>query len=310
MSHVLVVGSVAFDTIESPYGKKEKVLGGSANYFALSSSFFAPVRMVAVVGEDFPQDHLEVLRKRGVDTEGIQTVEGKTFHWSGYYGEDMNQAHTRATELNVFENFSPELPESYKKTPTVLLANIDPVLQLKVLEQIESPRLVACDTMNFWINGKRDDLMKVLEKVDLFLANEQELRDLSGHRSLLGGVDWVRQHGPSIVAVKCGEYGAMLCTENFVFYAPSYMHHVVKDPTGAGDSFAGGLLGYLAQVDEINERELRRGAIAGTMMASFNVQEFSCERLLSLTPQEVHARFEKYQRITAYDHAPLPLRDF
>ncbi len=310
MSHLLVVGSVAFDTVETPYGKREFVLGGSANFFSMSSSFFAPVRMVAVVGEDFPQEHLERLAQRGVDLEGLQRTTGKTFHWTGvYYGEDMNQAHTLDTQLNVFEHFTPQLPESYRETKTVLLANIDPELQLKVLEQIKSPRLVACDTMNFWISGKRMALMKVLEHVDLFLLNEKELKDLSGQRSLLSGVHWLRERGPQIIVVKRGEYGAMLFYRDMIFSAPAFPLEDVRDPTGAGDTFAGGLLGYLADVEEINELHLRRAMIAGSVMASFVVEQFSCDRLISLTPDEIQQRFLAFQKLVHFDAShELPLR--
>lgn len=310
MSHLLVVGSVAFDTVETPYGKRESVLGGSANFFSMSSSFYAPVRMVAVVGDDFPEEHLERLSNRGIDLEGLQRTDGKTFHWTGvYYGDDMNQAHTLDTQLNVFEHFAPVLPESYRDTKTVLLANIDPELQLKVLEQIKSPRLVACDTMNFWISGKRMALLKVLENVDLFLLNEQELKDLSGERSLLSGVNWLRERGPQIVVVKRGEYGAMLFYRDHIFSAPAFPLEDVRDPTGAGDTFAGGLLGYLADVDEINEYHLRRAMIAGSVMASFVVEQFSFDRLIDLSAEDIQERFLAFQKLVHFDtEASLPLR--
>ena len=309
-SPLLVVGSVAFDTVETPYGKRERVLGGSANFFSMSSSFYAPVRLVAVIGDDFPEDHLARLQERGVDLDGLQRTEGKTFHWTGvYYQEDLNQAHTLDTQLNVFEHFSPKLPSHYRDTKTILLANIDPELQLQVLEQMTAPRLIACDTMNFWITGKRMALMKVLERVNLFLLNEQELKDLSGQKNLISGVNWLRERGPQIVVVKRGEYGAMLFYKDQVFVAPAFPLEDVRDPTGAGDTFAGGLLGYLAHVEEMTEEHLRRAMIAGSVMASFVVEQFSFDRMIDLKTTEIQERFKAFQRMMSFEAAALPLRD-
>lgn len=308
MPQLLVVGSVAFDTIETPFGKREKILGGSANYFSLSASFFSPIQMVAVVGEDFPMAHLEHLQSRGVDVEGVQRVEGETFHWIGRYGDDLNQAHTLETHLNVFENFKPELPASYRETQTIFLANIDPDLQLEVLDQVENPRLVACDTMNYWIFGKRNALLKVLERVNVFLSNEQEVRDLSGEKNLLAAVNWIQERGPSVVVVKRGEYGAMLFTkaDNEIFWAPAFPLEFVKDPTGAGDSFAGGMLGVLANAAELSPEVLRRAVVAGTVMASYNVEQFSCDRLMSLAQEEIAARYQAMHKMMAFAPDALP----
>jgi sugar/nucleoside kinase (ribokinase family) len=306
---LLVVGSLAFDSVETPHGKREKVLGGSANYFSMSASFHASVRVVGVVGNDFPEGQLDTMKSRGIDVEGVQRVDGETFHWSGYYGEDMNQAHTLETRLNVFETFAPELPDAYCNSDVVFLANIDPDLQLQVLDQCKSPRLVACDTMNFWISGKRESLLKVLERVDLFLANEQEVRDLSGEKNLLAAAAWLRDRGPKNVIIKRGEYGAMLVTQKSIFNVPAFPLELVRDPTGAGDTFAGGAIGYLAGCGEITEEELKRSLAVGTVMASYNVEHFSFDRLLSVTPEEIQLRYKKLHNMMTFSHEPLSLRE-
>lgn len=309
MSELLVVGSLAFDSIETPAGKRDRVLGGSANYFSISSSFFTPVKVVGVVGADFPESHIEWLSGRGVDTEGIQRQDGETFHWTGYYGEDLNEAHTLETRLNVFEHFAPEIPESYRDCKTVFLANIDPELQLQVLDQVKDPRLVACDTMNFWIHGKREALLKVLERVDLFFSNEQELRDLSGEKNLVNAASWVRSRGPRVVVAKLGEYGAMVFHEGGTFWAPAFPLELVKDPTGAGDTFGGGVMGVLARLGgEFTPAQLNRAMVAGAVMASFNVEQFSFERMHTLTPEEIQARFQKLHALTHFGNEALPLR--
>ncbi|TNE50751.1 MAG: sugar kinase [Deltaproteobacteria bacterium] len=308
MSDLLVVGSVAFDSLETPYGKREKILGGSGNYFSISASFFSKVRLVGVVGQDFPKDHVSLLESRGVDTEGLQWADGETFHWSGYYGEDLNQAHTIDTRLNVFETFSPDLPESYCDSEVIFLANIDPELQLRVLEQVKSPRLVACDTMNFWIHGKRQALIKLLRQVNMFVLNEQEIRDLSGEKNLLAAVEWVREHGPQTVVIKRGEYGAMLCTPKSVFWIPAFPLEHVRDPTGAGDTFAGGMMGYLSQVKELTDEHLRQSIAVGTVMASFNVERFSFDRLLQLDEAQIMERYSQLRNMVAFDERKLPFR--
>lgn len=310
MSQLLVVGSVAFDSVETPYGKREKILGGSANYFSISASFFSPVRMVGVVGRDFPEKHVDLLQSRGVDTEGLQWKDGETFHWSGWYGDDLNQANTLDTRLNVFETFSPELPESYRDSSTIFLANIDPELQMQVLDQVKSPRLIACDTMNFWISGKRQALLQLLKKVDLFVLNEQEIRDLSGEKNLLSAVEWVREQGPQIVVVKLGEYGAMMFTKQSTTWVPAFPLEHVRDPTGAGDTFGGGMIGYLSQVEEITEAHLKRSVAIGSVMASFNVEHFSFDRLLQITPQDIQSRYDKLREMISFEGGSLPFRDF
>jgi sugar/nucleoside kinase (ribokinase family) len=309
MSELLVVGSLAFDSVETPAGKRDRTLGGSANYFSISSSFFTDVKVVGVVGADFPESHIEWLGSRGIDTEGIQRQEGETFHWTGYYGEDLNEAHTLETRLNVFEHFAPEIPESYRNCKTVFLANIDPELQLQVLDQVKEPKLVACDTMNFWISCKREALLKVLERVDIFFSNEQELRDLSGEKNLLSAASWVRSYGPRVVVAKLGEYGAMVFHDGHTFWAPAFPLEMVKDPTGAGDTFGGGVMGYLAQNGgEFNAEDLHRAMVAGSVMASFNVEQFSFERMHTLSNDEIQTRFKAMHRLTHFSGTKLPLR--
>lgn len=302
---LLVIGSVAFDSIETPFGKRERVQGGSANYFSLSSSFFTPVSLVAVVGDDYPEEHIELLFDNGIDVSGLQREPGETFHWSGYYEGDMNEAITRATHLNVLESFSPLLSDEHRQADTVFLANIDPALQLDVLDQVEAPSLVACDTMNFWIHGKREELMEVMSRVDIFFANDQEVRDLSGEDNLLSAIRWIQSEGPSIVIVKRGEYGALLATEDNLFFAPAFPLEEVHDPTGAGDTFAGGVMGYLSQCDEMSEENLRRAVVVGSIMASFTVENFSIEGLLALSSEEITARYEEFIEMTSFNPEQL-----
>lgn len=298
---ILVVGSVAFDSVETPFGKAEDVLGGSATYFSTSASYFTDVKLVAVVGEDFPDEHIAGLKGRGIDIGGLKKVPGKTFRWKGRYGYDLNQAHTLETHLNVFSSFNPEIPENYKESPFVFLANIDPELQLKVLEQVKRPRLVACDTMNFWIGGKPDALRKLLKKVDLFVINEGEAREFSKESSLIKAAKAILKEGPKTLIVKRGEYGALMFTGNSVFSAPAYPLEDIFDPTGAGDTFAGGLMGYLANTEDISESNIRKAIIYGSIMASFNVEAFSLERLKTLTLDEIRARYSEFKQLTHFE---------
>lgn len=301
MSRILVVGSVAFDSVETPFGKAEEVLGGSATYFSTSASFFAGVNLVAVVGEDFPEAHIKSLSTKGIDLAGLRKVPGKTFRWKGYYGYDLNQAHTLETHLNVFSSFNPEIPSEYTDAPFVFLANIDPELQMKVLEQVKGPRLVACDTMNFWIEGKPEALKELLKKVDLFVINEGEARELSGEASLVKAARVILGYGPKTLIVKRGEYGALMFNGGSVFSAPAYPLEDIFDPTGAGDTFAGGLMGYLASSNDISEKNIRRAIIFGSVMASFNVEAFSLERLDRLTLQEINERFAQFKVLTHFE---------
>jgi sugar/nucleoside kinase (ribokinase family) len=298
---VLVVGSVALDAVRTPFGEVKDALGGAASYASVSASFFSPVRMVAVVGGDFPEQHVAEFAQRGIDVRGLQRAPGNTFRWAGYYEFDLNQAHTLATELNVFETFRPELPEDYRHSPYVFLANIDPELQLSVLNQIRRPKLVACDTMNYWIESKREKVLEVLARVDLALMNEAEARQLCGEANLVAAARQILNYGPGVVVIKKGEHGAMMLSRDSFFSAPGYPLEEVRDPTGAGDTFAGGLIGYLARCDEGNDGgTIRRAIISGAVMASFTVEDFSLNRLLRLETEEIAERYHEIGAMTRF----------
>jgi sugar/nucleoside kinase (ribokinase family) len=301
--HVLIVGSVALDSVQTPSGKAERALGGAAVYSSVAASFFAPVRIVGVVGEDFPAEHVAFLQSRGIDTAGLQVVPGgKTFHWAGTYEGNMNQANTLSTELNVFADFRPELPESHKSSEFVFLANIDPELQLKVLDQVPNTKLTAMDTMNFWITGKPDALREVMRRVDVVFVNDAELRQLTGTVNLPRAAAAVHALGPKYVIVKKGEHGAvMYCDETMCFAAAPYPLEEVADPTGAGDSFAGGFVGYVASTGELTHANLRKAVIYGSTLASFNVQDFSLNRFKRLTRAEITERYEEFKRMVFFE---------
>lgn len=297
---ILVVGSVAFDSVETPFGKAEEVLGGSGTYFSTSASFFTDVNLVAVVGEDFPQEHIDFLRERNVDLRGLTSSAGKTFRWSGEYGYDLNEAKTLDTQLNVFADFCPKLPESYINAEYVFLANIDPEIQLDVLKQVVRPKVVACDTMNFWIEGKREALLKTLKYVDILLINDAEVRQLADEPNMVKAAQKVLAMGPKTLVVKRGEYGATMFTEHGIFAAPAYPLEEIFDPTGAGDTFAGGFMGYLATVDDSSDASMRQAIVFGSVMASFNVEAFSLDRMRTLEFAEVQERFRKFQLLTEF----------
>ena len=298
---ILVIGSVAFDSVETPFGRGEDVLGGSATYFSTSASFFTGVQLVAVVGDDFPEEPKEFLSSRGVDLAGLQTQPGETFRWKGRYGYDLNEAQTLETHLNVFETFHPQLPESYRKAEYVFLANIDPELQLEVLNQVERPKLIACDTMNFWIEGKRDALVRTLGHVDILVINEAEVRQLADEANLVKASRAVLEMGPKTLVVKRGEYGVLVFTEHSIFSAPAYPLEEVFDPTGAGDTFAGGFMGYLAATNNLSDETIRKATVFGSVMASFTVEDFSLNRLRRLSWSEVEERFRRFQALTAFE---------
>ena len=298
---ILVIGSVAFDSVETPFGRGDDVLGGSATYFSTSASFFTGVQLVAVVGDDFPEEPKEFLSSRGVDLAGLQTQPGKTFRWKGRYGYDLNEAQTLETHLNVFETFHPQLPESYRKAEYVFLANIDPELQLEVLNQVERPKLIACDTMNFWIEGKRDALVRTLGHVDILVINEAEVRQLADEANLVKASRAVLAMGPKTLVVKRGEYGVLVFTEHSIFSAPAYPLEEVFDPTGAGDTFAGGFMGYLAATNNLSDETIRKATVFGSVMASFTVEDFSLNRLRKLSWSEVEERFRRFQALTAFE---------
>ena len=298
---ILVVGSVAFDSIETPFGKGDDVLGGSATYFSTAASFFTGVQLVAVVGDDFPDEPRQFLTSRGVDLAGLQTRPGETFRWKGRYGYDLNEAHTLETHLNVFETFHPQLPEPYRKAEYVFLANIDPELQLEVLRQVESPKLIACDTMNFWIEGKRDALVNTLGHVDILVINEGEVRQLAEEANIVKASRQVLAMGPKALVVKRGEYGVLVFNEHSIFSAPAYPLEEVFDPTGAGDTFAGGFMGYLAAINNISDETIRKATVFGSVMASFTVEDFSLNRLRKLDWREVEDRFRRFQALTFFE---------
>jgi sugar/nucleoside kinase (ribokinase family) len=298
---VVVVGSMAFDTLETPFGKRDKALGGSANYFSLCASFFTDVKLVAVVGEDFPEDHVEFLNSRKVNTEGLSRVPGKTFHWSGKYGYDLNEAQTLDTELNVFADFSPTLPESYREAETVFLANIDPELQRAVLDQVKDPKLVAMDTMNFWIGGKNDELKKTIEKVDMLFVNDGEARELSGEHNIVKAARGIQKMGAKTVVIKRGEYGALYFDEEHTFFTPAFPLEDVFDPTGAGDTFAGGFLGWADRYGATLEPKVARQAmVMGSVMASYVVEDFSFDRMRKLDKKQIIERWESFERLTEF----------
>ncbi len=298
---LVVVGSVALDTVTTPAGKVEDALGGSALYFAAAASLLGPVSVVAVVGEDFPEEEIEFLKERGVDFRGLEKRPGKTFRWGGVYSEDLNQRETLFTHLNVFEDFSPSLPDAYRDAPFLFLANIHPRLQSQVLDQMRRLRFVAMDTMNFWIEGTPDELAAVLKRVQMLVINDSEARQLSGESQLLKAVRVTREKGPQTVVVKKGEHGALLAYGDSLFWAPAYPVENVVDPTGAGDTFAGGMMGYLARAGEVTEATLRRAVMYGTALASFCVEDFSMRRLKTLTLEEVAERLRALQEMTRFD---------
>jgi sugar/nucleoside kinase (ribokinase family) len=295
---VLIVGSVAYDSVRTPFGEASEVLGGAASYAATSASFFSPVRMVGVVGDDFSYEQVAKLAHRDIDLEGLQRAPGKTFRWEGYYEYDLNQAHTISTELNVFESFRPELPDNYRDTPYLFLANIAPALQLSVLDQMRRPKLVACDTMNYWIENSREALLQVLARSDVALLNDAEARQLCGEPNLIAAARQILNYGPGAVIVKKGEHGALMISRDSYFAAPGYPLEEVRDPTGAGDTFAGGFIGYLARGGETDDQALRRAIICGTVMASFAVEDFSLNRLFRLTPEEIASRYHEMLALT------------
>lgn len=300
---LLVVGSVALDTIETPFGEAVDAIGGSATFFSAAASFFAPVQLVAVVGDDFPREELKFLERRGVDMVGLETRPGNSFRWSGVYSHDLNSRETRDTQLGVFADFAPRIPAAFRDARWLFLGNIHPALQLDVLEQVEKPEFVACDTMNFWISGERADLDRVLSRVDLLLINDDEARQLSGEHNVMRAVRWIREHGPRTVVVKKGEHGALLFSEDVMFFAPAFPLAEVHDPTGAGDAFAGGFVGYLARAGACDANHLRRAVIYGSALGSFAVERFGLQRLIHLTADEIEQRVRQFRALTAFDGA-------
>jgi sugar/nucleoside kinase (ribokinase family) len=295
---------VALDSVKTPFGTVDEVLGGSASYFSTAASFFTDVSLVGVVGDDFPAQALTLFREREIDIDGLERVHGKTFRWKGEYSYDLNEAITLDTQLNVFEHFRPKLPPAYQDSRYVFLANIDPELQLEVLNQVKRPKFVACDTMNFWIEGRLGALKAVLQRVDLLTINESEARQLAQEPNVVKAARAILTMGPKALIVKRGEYGALMFNGSTVFFAPAYPLETVYDPTGAGDSFAGGFMGYLANADDASEEAMRQAIIMGSTMASFNVESFSLERLCVLTYPEIRDRFRAFKGLVTFADLP------
>ncbi len=298
---VLVVGSVALDSVETPFGRADDVLGGSGTYFSSSASHFAPVQLVGVVGDDYPLDQLKPLADRGVDLAGLEQTTGTSFRWRGRYRHDLNAAETLETHLGVFSHFRPNIPAQFRNAPFVFLANIDPRLQLQVLEQVEKPRLVACDTMNFWIESRRPELVELLGHVDLITLNDGEARQLTEQVNLVKAARWIMEKGPRYVLIKKGEHGAFMFTPDSVFFAPAYPLETVFDPTGAGDSFAGGFIGSLAASGDLSDRSMRRAVVVGSAMGSFACEKFSNTRLLEITRADIDKRVQEFRELVAFD---------
>lgn len=292
---------MALDTIETPFGKEDNILGGSASYFSLAAGMFTEVGIVAVVGNDFPDTHMQLFKSKDIELEGVTREEGETFRWEGKYGYDLGDPDTLGTYLNVFENFNPVIPESYRDTDYVFLANIDPELQLSVLKQVREPRLVACDTMNYWIDNKPGELREVLKYVDVLLINDSETRALAGEPRITKAARAVLDMGPKVLIVKRGEYGALMFSAEGIFWAPSYPLEEVIDPTGAGDTFAGGFMGFIAGHNITDPGGFKTAVVYGSVIASFTVENFSVKRLASLNQEEIDARFSEFLQLSRLD---------
>jgi len=297
---ILVIGSVALDSVETPFGKRDDILGGSATFFSITASFFNKVNIVATVGEDFPKQYVTLLKNKKIGLDGLTVSKGKTFRWKGRYDFDLNTAHTISTHLNVFKDFDPCVPEHLRKPEFLFLANIDPDLQYKVLQQVKRPKLVACDSMNYWITTKKRSLERLLKKVDILLLNDAEARQFSGESNLIKAAQRVISYGPKAVVIKRGEYGVIYFSKNAHFIAPAYLLEKIYDPTGAGDTFAGGMVGYISRAKTINETTIRKGIIYGSIMASFTVEDFSVNRLLRISQRDIESRFNHFKKITKF----------
>jgi sugar/nucleoside kinase (ribokinase family) len=298
---LVVVGSVAFDSLQTPHGEAKDILGGAATHFSVTASYFTHVKVVAVVGEDFRDEHLMVFHNRGIDTAGLERAKGKTFRWAAEYSGAMNEARTLDTQLNVFEHFAPKIPAAYADSEYLFLANIQPKLQLQVRDQFPAARVVAMDTMNFWIQGTPEDLKATLRRVDILTINENEARMLAGCHNLVKAARAVQSLGPRLLIIKRGEYGAIFFNGESIFSVPAFPLEDVHDPTGAGDSFAGGFMGHLARSGDLTEQNLRRAMVYGSVMASFSVEEFGLERTARLTTGEIEARYREFKSLTHFD---------
>jgi len=298
---LVIVGSVAFDTVETPHGRRERIVGGSGTYCALAASFFTQPKIVAVVGEDFPEETVEFFKSRRIDVRGLEIRSGKTFHWEARYGEDPNQRTTLKTELNVFKDFRPQLPSDYREADIVFLANIDPDLQEDILAQVQKPKLVAMDTINLWIKSKRTSILGILKKVNIYFANDEEIKMLAEETNLIKAGKKILERGPSLVVIKKGEHGALVLGKDFVFGVLAHPCEEVIDPTGAGDSFAGAFLGYLDKVNEFDKQDkIRKASVYGSVLASFVIEDFGIDRLKSLSLAEVESRFRHFKKLVSF----------
>ena len=297
---IIVLGTVALDTVKTPYGRRQNLLGGSAAHFALAARFFSEVHLVAIIGHDFPKKYINFLRKKGIILTSLIRSEGKTFRWSGEYAGDLNTALTLSTELGVLSIFKPQIPHHQRKIENVFLANIDPDIQMHLLNCMESTRLVGLDSMNYWIKNKKHSLNKLLKEVDIYVANDQEARDLSGEHNLIKAARALRKLGPRFIVIKKGEHGVLFYCDKFIFSYPAYPVEQVIDPTGAGDTFAGGFMGYLSQEKNINEKTLKRAVVYGTILSSFNVEGFGMDKISSLTKARIKSRLNKFKEILSF----------
>ncbi len=297
---LLIVGSMALDTIETPFGKVKEVLGGSATYSSVSASFFTDPRVIAVVGKDFPKENIKFLNSKNIDTRGIEIKDGLTFRWEGRYESDLNRAITLKTELNVFSDFKPVLPAEYRESKNIFLGNIDPELQINVLDQLKSPKLIACDTMNYWIENKLNVLKELLKRIDIFVINDGEAREISKEANLLKAAKKIIKMGPRLLIIKKGEHGCLLFTKENIFSAPAYLLDNVYDPTGAGDTFAGGFMGYISKSPKINKTILRQAIVYGSVMASFAVEDFSLNKLKTIKKRDIEARYKEFEDMTKF----------
>lgn len=306
---LLVVGSIALDSVQTPFGSTADALGGSAVFFSYAGCVLHPVQVVGVVGHDYPIDRLEELVERGVDLAGVERVRGESFRWKGKYSYDLQNRETLETRLGVFADFQPRIPENFRDARYVFLGNIDPELQLSVLDQIHAPQLVACDTMNYWIQSKREVLLELLRHVDVLMVNDAEARQISGDWNVYRAARWILQRGPTRVVIKQGEYGAVLVEDDHIFYVPAYPLEEVFDPTGAGDAFAGGFMAQLARTDDLSAANLRRAMVYGSAMGSFAVEAFSVDRFDAIGPAEVTARVRAFAELVRFEVEPVPGTD-
>ncbi len=300
---ILITGSVALDSVKTPVAEHHDLLGGSASYASVAASFFVPVNMVAIVGTDFPQKYIELYRQHGINLDGLQVAEGRTFRWSGEYEWDLNKRRTLSVCLNVFETFQPKLPDAYKGTPYVFLANISPQLQMHVLAQVAGPKFVVADTMDLWIETQRDALVELLHKIDCLVLNESEAREFTKQTNLIKAGRLILKQGPQFVVIKKGEHGCLLLANDLFFSAPAYPLEDIRDPTGAGDCFAGAFTGYLARMDRVDHNSLRNAVVYGSVIASYCVEDFSLTRLQSLTQPEIKERYDRFKLMSHFEMA-------